>query len=421
MNILLINPNKFQCPPVIPIGLEYLITSIKSAGHRARILDLCFAEDPLSYMDAELINSNFQLIGVTIRNIDSALFYRNEFYLNDIKVIVKHLKKLNIPIVLGGAGFSAMPERILQYLDADYGIIGPGENAILKLLKDIKNNKPGDRLINGWEAGFDTGLVHRRGKDIDYTGYIEKDGIVGFETHKGCSGMCSYCIEAGTKVLLKKIPHVLEELKVLVAQGYDRFHLCDSEFNNDISYSMDFCKVLASEKLGIRWTLYMKPSPYNEELFKLLKASGAYLITLSITSDRKERKRENYTLHDISRIINYCRKYDIKVIGDLIVGAPFEEVDSIEEMISFLKTARPDSVGIGFHYRVYENTGIAALIRENPGLKKYLSGNDQTGEALLEPVFFCNTDIEHIKILTAGDELFNIEGFRKDSNYQRIK
>ena len=45
MRVLLINPNRYQSPPVPPIGLEYIAASLEEKGHHAKILDLCFSEN----------------------------------------------------------------------------------------------------------------------------------------------------------------------------------------------------------------------------------------------------------------------------------------------------------------------------------------------------------------------------------------
>ena len=63
MNILLVNPNRFKCPPVIPIGLEYLLASLRRAGHQAVILDLCFEENPVAVLKDKLESFDCGLAG----------------------------------------------------------------------------------------------------------------------------------------------------------------------------------------------------------------------------------------------------------------------------------------------------------------------------------------------------------------------
>ncbi|NHI94084.1 MAG: radical SAM protein [Candidatus Lokiarchaeota archaeon] len=420
MKVLLINPNQFKNPPVIPIGLEYLATILRNNGHEVEILDLCFSENPKQEIKNVLYDKKFNLIGVTIRNIDSCIYFNNEFFLKDIRTIIQYLKKYEIPIVLGGSGFSASPKEILEYMNADLGIIGPGEEAILKLINDLLESKVNYKILDGWKLGINKDHIFYRGKDFDYSKYIDKDGILGFETQKGCSNSCTFCIEAKTKHHLKEIENVVEEIKYLIKQGYDHFHLCDSEFNLNLEYSINFCKAIIENNLRMKWALYMKPTPYNEDLFKFLKKSSAYLITLSINSDKKEQSLNNYTLNDVKSIIEYCKKYKIRLSIDLLIGAPDEPKESIEEMINFLKINRPDSVGVSFYYRIIKITDLGKTILEREDLRKNLSRKIMKNDDFLNPLFFNQINLEYVKDLIGNDALFKIEGFEKTVNYQRV-
>jgi radical SAM superfamily enzyme YgiQ (UPF0313 family) len=173
LNILLVNPNRFQSPPVIPIGLEYLNSALEKHNHNVEILDLCFSETPEKDLNKILDEKSYDIVGLTIRNIDSAMFFNNEFFLPDYKPLVQCIKKFNIPIVLGGSGFSAMPNEILDYLEADYGIIGPGEIIFPKFIELWKSNNIKQKYCDGWEVGIDKELVHLRGSKVDYARYLK--------------------------------------------------------------------------------------------------------------------------------------------------------------------------------------------------------------------------------------------------------
>ncbi|MHA2392706.1 MAG: B12-binding domain-containing radical SAM protein [Promethearchaeota archaeon] len=420
LKILLVNPNRFQSPPVIPIGLEYLTTVLEKHNHEVEILDLCFSDTPEKDLDEFLSKQLFDLVGLTIRNIDSAQYFNNEFFLSDYKPLIQRIKEYNIPIVLGGSGFSAMPNEILDYLKADYGIIGPGDIIFPKFLElwQLKNTK--QKIFNGWEAGVDRELVHLRGNKIAYPRYIKEEGIVGFETHVGCSNQCPYCIEANNQVCFRNISNIINELTHLVNQGYKYFHTCDSEFNSDLKFSIDFCLALINKKLDLKWSLYMKPSPYNEILFKRLRKSKAYLITLTVDSDERIQRSNNYNYEDLTRIINYCQKYDIKLIVDLFIGYPNEPLESVKKMIDFFKIKRPFSVGISFNYRIYNHTPLATIIKENPSLQKKLNKLYTTNENFLEPIFYSQLSQNTIEELIAQDDLFKIAGITPGVNYQQI-
>lgn len=419
MNILLVNPNIMKSPPVIPIGLEYLVTALEKHGHIADILDLCYASFPKEKLEEKLNKNTYDLIGFTIRNIDSAIYFNNEFFLPEIKNLVKIVKNHQIPVILGGAGFSSMPHEILKYLQADYGIVGPGDIVFPEFLNLLKKDTLTKSIYYGADYGIDKALTHHRGNAIDYHQYLSEGGIIGFETHVGCPNQCPYCIEANTKLFFKKIPNIIEELKHLVNQNYNHFHTCDTEFNPNLDFSIDFCRALIKEDLDMKWALYMSPSPYSEELFRLLHESNAYLITLSVDSDERIQKLNNYTYQDLAKIIKYCKKYQIDLAIDLLVGYPYESIDSIKTCLKFFENNPPKKgVGINFFYRLYKNTELSKLINNDPNLQKKLLTSYSNNDNFLFPIFYNQIIQEIIEDLIEGKNVFRIAGITPGVNYQ---
>lgn len=417
--ILLINPNTYKIPPVLPVGLEYLIPALKKHNHKCDILDLTFNEKPLAKLQYKLENKTYDIIGFSIRNIDSCLFLNNEFFLSTFKEMIKIIKKYSMPIVLGGSGFSASPYEILDYLKGDFGIIGPGEVAFPHFLKLWESNQLNKRIINGWEYGLDNELEILRAKEIKYNSYIENEGIVGFSTHVGCSNSCPYCIEANTRVYYRETENIIKEIELLISKGYNNFHLCDSEFNEKLDFSKEFCEALIKGSSKFKWTLYMKPYPYDEELFRLLSNSNVSLITLSVDGDENIQSDNRYSYNDLEKIIKYCKKYGIELAIDLLTGYPDESIGSTKKVIRFFKENRPKTVGINFYYRLLKNTKITHLIEKNPAMQKQLTRQYKENEDYLTPIFYSQHSKEDIEKLISGDGLFKIPGITPGVNYQQ--
>ncbi|MFW9822791.1 MAG: B12-binding domain-containing radical SAM protein [Candidatus Thorarchaeota archaeon] len=420
MNLLLVNPNKFQNPPVIPVGLEYLKTALEKYNYNVEILDLCFSNTPREDLDKILKKKSFDLVGLTIRNIDSANYYNNQFFLADFKPLVMCVKEHKIPVVLGGSGFSAMPDEILEYLNADYGITGPGEIIFPKFLELWQSNNITQKILDGWEVGVDKQLIYLRGNNFDYPKYLKEEGIVGFRTHIGCSNQCPYCTEANTRVQFGDISNIVEELAHLVNKGYHHFHTCDSEFNTNLKFSRDFCLALVERNLDMKWAVYMKPIPYNEDFFKYLHESKAYLITLTVDSDKRIQTLNKYNYDDLVQIVKFSKKYDIKLAIDLSVGYPNESLKSVKYVIEFLRNHRPFTVGVNSIYRIYNNTSLAALINKNPLLQKNLTKPFKSSEKFLEPIYYNQIPREKLEELISKDDLFKIAGINLGVNYQLI-
>jgi hypothetical protein len=413
MKVLLINPNKYQFPPVPPIGVEHVAAKVEEAGHDAEILDLCFSDSPLKEIDEAVAEFGPAIAGISVRNVDTVLFQTNEFFLDGIRDTVRYLKeKHNLRVIIGGAGVAADPEGILEYLGADYVVAGPAEGAINELLDDIARCGGADR-IRYRNYRYDLQCPRKIG-GIEYERYLRQGGIGGFDTHKGCSSSCVYCVEANTRVSFKKIDDVLAEIRMLAARGCRRFHLCDSEFNEDLDHAIDFCSALKREGSGIDWALYMKPANYNKKLFRLMKESGVSLITL--TADSWKKCPLYWT--DIEKIVFSARSSGLKIVVDFLCGFPYEDEDTLRFYLDLFRRVQPDSVGINSYIRLYRKLQITDIIFRDEALKKNLIGYREDGN-LVRPVFYNQLSVEKLGEMIAGEPIFRIEGPEKGVNYSR--
>jgi len=415
MRILLINANRYQYPPVIPAGIEYLCGHLQKSSHDVHVLDLCFYENPLKELVNKINKVKPDIVGISIRHIDTVLYQNNEFFIYEVKEYVEICKKKNLKVILGGVGYSIMPAEILNYTRADYGVYGPGELALAKLLDDMEKGKSVPALTDGFSFFNDSKYAFNRTRVIDYTEYINKDGIVGFRTQTGCTDNCFFCVEGRTKIIYSTPESVGKEISELKQSGYSHFHLCDSEFNLNLDHCINTCKAIVEYAGPVNWTLYMKPEPFSTELFSWLKISGATLITLSIdtkTSGAKSFKR-------LEEFFKLAANETIKIAIDLSIGHPYEEIRQTKEMIDFLSKQIVETIGVNSYYRVYPGTPLYNTIIRDNSLEKYLINWNPNTNYLL-PVFYNLFSIKQVRKLIGDNPKFRIEGFDKKTNYQRI-
>ncbi len=415
MRVLLINPNRYKSPPVPPIGLEHVAATIEEEGHVAGILDLCFSDSPYEDIDKTLITFRPDIVGVTVRNVDTVLYQANEFFLDEIRDIVFHIRGLwGLRVIAGGSGVEADPEGVVDYLGADYAVVGPAEGCINELLSNISGGKKIKERIRSRKYRFDISCP-RRTETIDYGKYFEHGGIAGFDTHKGCSSSCVYCVEANTRVSFKGIPDVMGEIRRFVDGGFSRFHLCDPEFNEDLDFALDFCQALKREGPGIDWALYMKPANYNKKLFRLMKESGVSLITLTVDS----WKKCPLYWSDIEKIVFLARSSGIRIVVDFLCGFPYEEEETLLFYLDLFRRVRPDSVGINTYIRLYRKLQITGIILRDEKLLGNVIGLGENRQ-MIKPVFYNQISPERLGELIAGETIFRIEGLDKGVNYSRL-
>lgn len=412
MNILLINPNRYRHPPVIPVGIEYLLGALECSVHRGSALDLCFSDDPEDDLRSALDSLRPDITGISIRQVDTALYPDNQFFLPQIKRYVEVCHEKRLRVVLGGSGFSIMPREILRYTGADFGVRGPGEYALIDLLDQLSGAAAG---VAALRESRDRRLSHGRKLVFDYERYFADDGIAGFRTQAGCTQTCFFCVESGRPMVFRRPESVVDELKAVKDKGYNRFHLCDSEFNQHLPHCLDICTAIAKGPGTIDWTLYLKPEPFSREFFDCLAASGATTITVSMdTSPHKAHDFERY-----AALLRHASDRAIKVMVDLSVGYPGERRETTQRMLDFLDKQPIVSAGVNAFYRVYPGTPLFRMIRADPSLHSGLI-NFSPGSDCVEPVFYHRFEIDELREMIGGREKLRLEGFDMATNYQRV-
>ncbi|MCX7918818.1 MAG: radical SAM protein [bacterium] len=432
--ILLVNPNLMK-PVVSPVALDYLGVALKHAGFEVSLLDLSFSKDIESDIRSTVSHDEFILIGVTVRNIDDSYYASQDFILEKTKGIINLIKKYSdTPLVLGGVGFSIMPELTLAYCEVDLGIIGDGELALPMLAERISKEYDYSEIPNlvyktknGYQRNptkfypIDSiSLSHR--ETIDNLRYYREGGMVGFETTRGCNQPCSYCcdpVSKGRKVRCRNPKDVVAEVAYLVSQGIDYFHTCDSEFNVDYTHAVAVCNELIHSGLGnkITWYTYCNIVPFDEPLAALLRKSGC--VGIDFVADHCNEKMlkilgNQYTFADIENVAKLCHKYGFAFMFDLLLGAPGETRETITETITKLKMLNPSRVGVSLGLRIYPQTPMFDRFKQ-------LFGKSES--ELLPPTFYLAPELgddieEYIEHLTRDDPRFLFGNRKKiDRNY----
>jgi len=415
MRVLLINPNRYHFPPVLPVGIEYLAGSLTSHGKDFFVLDLCFSENPENELLQTLESCHPDIAAISVRQTDTVLYHQNEFMLPGIRNFTGICKSQGCITVLGGSGFSIMPEEIMEYTNADFGIYGPGEYSFIKLINFIDNGQCKEKILNGYADFPSSTQDYQREIVSDYSSYLKNDGVVGFRTQIGCDGKCIFCTEADKRIIFHNPEKIGREIAMIKKTGYQDFHLCDSEFNLNIRHCIEVCKAIKDISGPVRWALYMKPEPFNEDLFYWLHQSGADRLTLSMDT----LDTSNHYLRMIRDLLLLANRHHLKVAIDLSTGLPYEDIQNAQKMINFLDRQPVRTVGVNFFYRVYPGTGLYHMIRHDAGLQRFLIRSSEN-ESFLYPVFFNCFDISKMTRLVKKRKKFRIEGFEKATNYQRL-
>ena len=424
-SVLLINTNVAR-PPVSPVGLEYVGEALVRAKVPVQVLDLAFETDWKAAL-ARASKDEPLVVALSVRNTDDCCFTTRKSFLPWISGVVSEVRRLTQAFVLlGGVGFSVIPEATLRITQADAGIAGDGEEAVLALTRCLMNGEDithlpnlvyphKNRIIRNPRVDVDLQqLPTPRRQLIDNQRYEQLGAMVGIETKRGCPQRCVFCadpVAKGSSLRLRPPAKVAQEFQALLTQGVSWFHLGDSEFNLPINHAKEVCRTVIQAGIShkIRWYTYCSPTPFDHELASLMKRAGCAGINFGVDSlcdEQLSRLGRSHTTDDIHRLVPLLD--GLNYMFDLLIGAPGETEETVRVTIEKAKELNIPLVGIAAGVRVYPETPLGQAIAKG-AIKGGLY--PPTGYTLHEPLFYLSPYLGSdasalINGLVAGDPRF---------------
>jgi len=305
--ILLINPYNPKSDHIQPpLGLGYLATAVRKNG-----IDV-------SFYDANLFKTDASQLGKVIKK-EKPDFVGFQFYTMNFDY-VKHgletVKKSNPNIItlVGGPHPSALPKETMVDLgkNLDFAFCGEAEIGLPKLLKIIDEGGAGLKDVPG--------LIYRKGEEIvvnppiffenldqfdfpawdllqpetypesQHGAFFENFPIAPIITTRGCPFNCTFCagkLNTGSVLRKRSFAKVIDEIKYLYSSHHIReFHIIDDNFTLDKSFAKEVLKEIIELKLNVSFSVPngVRLDTLDEEILKLMKKAGFYLISVGIES-----------------------------------------------------------------------------------------------------------------------------------------
>lgn len=430
MTILLIRPSTTRPGFIFPLGLGYIAAVLHKAGYKVNVLDLDALRPSNKEIEEIIRKASYDIFGIS--GLSSQY--------KDIKELA-HLSKKYHPqakVILGGAGFSAIPQLFMDKIEADIGVAREAEETILEILTSLGSD--GDlSSINGIWYKKDGKIIatkdRRRIQNLDtiplpawelfdIESYI-KQSLPGTTkimrsmpmiTSRGCPYECTYCFRNfGRETHQRSIENVIHEIKTLQSRyGINYISFVDELFNITDKYIEDFCDRLFEEKIKLKWDCRGRVNLVNLKLLKKMKKAGCVYMGFGVESANAlvlKNMKKHQTVDQISKAIQATKKSGIKMSCSFMLGMTGETKETIKETVEFIK-ANNLHKKYGFFYTtpfpgtdLYREALKKGLI---PDEEKYL---ESLGETTIKP--YINLTEMSDRELSDSRELINRE-IRKD-------
>ncbi|RMH32824.1 MAG: radical SAM protein [Nitrospirae bacterium] len=380
------------CKKVYPTGITYLADFIhrRRPEVRQRILDLSlfptvsarraalretlesFRPDVVGFSwrdiqifsphegDAALEHAfNFYYAANPLKRLSASLhglknLYR---YYRDIKhnlsypwLVREHLPQAHI--MIGGGAFTAFADQLIHQLpEGTIGVLGEGEDAVLKVLNDEPLDgeryilRQGDTVHKGEQRA--PALLDALSVDLPYlTGifpqYREYVGeCIGVQTKRGCPYDCAFCLYPyieGKRVRYRPPANVVHDIAQYYHQwGARRFWFTDAQFipgKDAIPHCTEILERIIAEGLDIEWSGYVRTSMITAQLAKLMVRSGVGDLEVAITSGSQKVLNSLHMGFKLEHLYEGCRHLrEAGFAGRVILNYSLNSPEETEETL----------------------------------------------------------------------------------------
>jgi anaerobic magnesium-protoporphyrin IX monomethyl ester cyclase len=397
-----------------PLGLAYLKAAL--GDHDVEVLDPNLSPDPDEAVRATVRRVRPDVIGVSLRNIDTTHVYDKFSYLDCFGDQLELLRREapDALIVAGGAGFSVFPEALMRRFPViDCGIRFEGEAAFPALLEhlDDPGSVPGvfvrdaSGQVNLGTPRVPADLSQVQPPDrvaIPIQPYLEQPYAVGIQTKRGCVFDCLYCIypmlEGSHSVRLHDLDRVVDEVERVVAAGVREFYFVDQVFNYPREHALAVCEALIRRGLKPTWRAFFSEAVIDDELVSTCVRAGCRMFEFSpdgICDESLQALGKPYTFDDIRRAYAVIDRYpEARLKISFMMGAPGERTRDLLKLARFLAEE-----SLHRHYRFFSTVEVMRIYPGTPLHRLALERGVVTpDDDLLEPRFFKSPGMDLVRL-----------------------
>jgi radical SAM superfamily enzyme YgiQ (UPF0313 family) len=162
---------------------------------------------------------------------------------------------------------------------------------------------------------------------------------------KGCPFSCIYCTERNTKLKVRSAPNILQELQYL-KDHYDikTVSFFDETFTIDRQRALAIAEGIRERKLELTWYCNTRANLVDEPLLKAMRLSGCRGMSFGVESGSQkilDNAKKGITIQEAETAIKTAKKAGIKVFCSFIFGLPGENWETVNETIMFVKRNLP--------------------------------------------------------------------------------
>lgn len=355
-----------------PLMLSQAAANMKyMKGTEVELIDACAKsigiDQVLSYIPES--DQNIAIIETSTPSID-----------NDIEFANLLKEKKGIRTFLTGTHVSVLEGNILEKSSADAILKGEWDKTALSLL-DKNASRTRGMIYRDSSGIIDTGepdifedldslpFVSRIYRDFlnirDYFNPNARFPMVTISSSRGCPYKCRFCLYPQTfyksRIRRRSIGNILDEVDFILKElKPNSLFFEDDCFTYDKDFVYGFCtEILRRYKKPFLWTANSR-ADLDFELLSLMKKAGLTVLCVGYESGNQkvlDWMQKKLTVENMIDFSRSARKAGVLVHGCFMLGAPFEDRDSLKMTLDLALKLNPDTIQV-YPIIVYPGTDI---------------------------------------------------------------
>ncbi|MFZ3064438.1 MAG: radical SAM protein [Nitrospirota bacterium] len=398
------------------LGILYLAAVAEKRGHDVRVIDADVEGYTIDSLAAEIINSNYDMVGITATSpifhkaVSLAKMLKSEGYKNPILIGGEHINIFKGEAFLDCFDFAFVGESDFSFNDflGHYESNSKDFHSVKGLIfrKDGKVviNEAGSRIDNLDELEFPAmHLLKRNSYIMTFAKFSSREYLPIMAT-RGCPFKCVFCSEPLTNPIVRyRSPeNIADEMEKWVKElGITHFFFLDSNITLKRQQIEGICRELLKRKLKVTWEGWTRANLVDRPLLTLMKEAGLIRISYGIESGDPEILRiikKKVSHDDMLNAFKITEELGIEPACSLMIGLPGETRASAERTIEFarnipqilysnLSIANPYPGTELYDWAVEGKYGIKLHINDHSEYRRYdsspISVNDLSQEDLV--------------------------------------
>jgi len=358
--VLLINPPGWQNEST-NLGLAYLSSTLKEAGHPTLVLDINRYQLSDSALTKRVLDYSPRVIGISVKTATA----NSGGHIANILSPVRP----DVIFVAGGPHLTLCAESYMNDFPVfDYGIMGEGEKSLVELVDALSNNNAVES-INGLVYRIEGRIQMNRWfppDNLDDLPLPDFDSIEGFYwkdfrypilTSRGCPFRCIYCcvnkLTGSRKWRSRSAKNVVDELEhITQTKRIKSFEVWDDNFTLNIRRAKEICREIIDRKLNLSWYCHngIRADRTDRELSILMKRAGCTSVAFGIESGDPETFdsiKKGEPLSAVIKAVKLVNEVGIKAVGYFIIGLPGDTLDKFIKTVRFQRSLKLDHYTYG--------------------------------------------------------------------------